>query len=48
MGACVVEWKAEGFAARLVRADSGFVIWTETMTGRFDDIIMVQDDIAAK
>jgi len=35
-------------AARLVRADSGFVIWTETYDRPFDDIIMVQDDIAAE
>ncbi len=35
-------------AARLVRADSGFVIWTETYDRPFDDIIMVQDDIAGE
>jgi len=35
-------------AARLVRADDGFVIWTETYDRPFDDIIMVQDDIAGE
>jgi TolB-like protein len=35
-------------AARLVRADSGFVIWTETYDRPFDDVIMVQDDIAGE
>jgi TolB-like protein len=32
--------------ARLVRADSGFVVWTETYDRPFSDLIMVQDDIA--
>jgi len=35
-------------AARLVRADSGYVIWTEMYDRPFDDIIMVQDDIAGE
>jgi transcriptional activator of cad operon len=35
-------------AARLVRVDSGYVIWTETYDRPFDDIIMVQDDIAGE
>lgn len=35
-------------AARLVRAENGFVIWTETYDRPFDDIIMVQDDIAGE
>jgi transcriptional activator of cad operon len=35
-------------AARLIRADNGYVIWTETYDRPFDDILMVQDDIANK
>ena len=35
-------------AARLIRADNGYVIWTETYDRPFDDILMVQDDIAKK
>ena len=35
-------------AARLVRAESGYVIWSETYDRPFDDIIMVQDDIAGE
>jgi transcriptional activator of cad operon len=35
-------------AARLIRADNGYVMWTETYDRPFDDIIMVQDDIANK
>ena len=35
-------------AARLIRADNGYVIWTETYDRPFDDILMVQDDIAGK
>jgi TolB-like protein/DNA-binding winged helix-turn-helix (wHTH) protein len=35
-------------AARLVRADSGFVIWSETYNRRLDDILQVQDDIAGE
>jgi TolB-like protein/DNA-binding winged helix-turn-helix (wHTH) protein len=33
-------------AARLVRADSGFVVWSETIDTRTDDMLRVQDDIA--
>jgi transcriptional activator of cad operon len=33
-------------AARLVRADDGYVAWSETYDRPFDDILMVQDDIA--
>jgi TolB-like protein/DNA-binding winged helix-turn-helix (wHTH) protein len=33
-------------AARLVRADNGFVIWTEAYDRPTGDILMVQDDIA--
>jgi transcriptional activator of cad operon len=34
--------------ARLIRADNGFVIWSETYDRPFDDILMVQDDIAGE
>jgi TolB-like protein len=35
-------------AARLVRADNGFVIWTEAYDRPSGDILMVQDDIAGQ
>ena len=35
-------------AARLVRADSGFVVWTETYDRPMDDSLVVQDDIAGE
>lgn len=35
-------------AARLIRADNGYVMWTETYDRAFDDILTVQDDIANK
>jgi transcriptional activator of cad operon len=35
-------------SARLVRAETGFVVWTETYDRPFDDILMVQDEIAGK
>ena len=35
-------------SARLVRADSGFVVWTETYDRRMDDSLKVQDDIAGE
>jgi transcriptional activator of cad operon len=35
-------------AARLIRADNGYVVWTETYDRSFDDILMVQDDIASE
>jgi TolB-like protein/DNA-binding winged helix-turn-helix (wHTH) protein len=35
-------------AARLIRADNGYVVWSETYDRRFDDILMVQDDIAGE
>jgi len=35
-------------AARLVRADNSFVVWTETYDRPFGDLIMVQDDIAGE
>lgn len=35
-------------AARLIRAESGNVVWSDTYDRPFDDILMVQDDIAAQ
>ena len=35
-------------AARLIRADSGYVVWSETYDRPFDDILVVQDDIAGE
>jgi TolB-like protein/DNA-binding winged helix-turn-helix (wHTH) protein len=35
-------------AARLIRADNGYVAWSETYDRPFDDILMVQDDIAGE
>ena len=35
-------------AARLVRAENGYVIWSESYDRPLDDILMVQDDIAAE
>ncbi|HXN65023.1 MAG TPA: winged helix-turn-helix domain-containing protein [Candidatus Acidoferrales bacterium] len=35
-------------AARLIRADTGYVVWSETYDRKFDDILMVQDDIASQ
>jgi transcriptional activator of cad operon len=35
-------------ATRLVRADSGYIIWSETYDRPFNDILMVQDDIAGE
>jgi transcriptional activator of cad operon len=35
-------------AARLVRAETGFVVWTETYERPFGDILMVQDEIAGE
>jgi len=35
-------------AARLVLADNGYVIWSETYDRPFTDILMVQDDIAGE
>jgi transcriptional activator of cad operon len=34
--------------ARLIRADNGYVVWTETYDRPFDDILLVQDDIASE
>jgi transcriptional activator of cad operon len=35
-------------AARLIRADNGYVAWSETYDRPFNDILMVQDDIAGE
>jgi transcriptional activator of cad operon len=35
-------------AARLVRADTGFVAWSQTYDRPFNDLLMVQDDIAGE
>lgn len=35
-------------AARLVRAENGYVLWTETYDRPFTDIVMVQDEIAGE
>lgn len=35
-------------AARLVRADSGFVVWSETYDRPVDDTLKIQDDIAGE
>jgi TolB-like protein len=33
---------------RLIRADNGYVVWSETYDRPFNDILMVQDDIAGE
>jgi transcriptional activator of cad operon len=35
-------------AARLIRPDNGFVVWSETYDRRWDDMLAVQDDIAGE
>ena len=35
-------------AARLVQANNGYVIWSETYDRPFHDLLMVQDDIAGE
>ena len=35
-------------AARLIRADDGYVVWSETYDRPWDDKLMVQDDIAGE
>jgi transcriptional activator of cad operon len=35
-------------ASRLVRADNGYVVWSETYDRPFHDLLMVQDDIAGE
>jgi transcriptional activator of cad operon len=34
--------------ARLIRADNGYVVWSETYDRPFADVLMVQDDIAGE
>ena len=34
--------------ARLIRADNGYIVWSESYDRPFDDILMVQDDIAGE
>ena len=34
--------------ARLTRADNGYVVWSQTYDRPFDDLLMVQDDIAGE
>ncbi|MGA2428283.1 MAG: winged helix-turn-helix domain-containing protein [Candidatus Acidiferrum sp.] len=34
--------------ARLIRADNGYIVWSETYDRPFHDILMVQDDIAGE
>jgi TolB-like protein len=34
--------------ARLIRADNGYVVWSETYDRPFNDILKVQDDIAGE
>jgi transcriptional activator of cad operon len=53
-----VEWVLDGsvrksgarlrVAARLVRGDNGYVVWSEAYDRRLDDVLMVQDDIASE
>jgi transcriptional activator of cad operon len=35
-------------AARLIRADNGYIVWSETYDRPFTDLFMVQDDIAGE
>jgi TolB-like protein len=35
-------------AARLIRADNGYVVWSEAYDRPVDDLLMVQDDIAGQ
>lgn len=35
-------------ATRLIRAETGYVVWSETYDRPFNDILMVQDDIAGE
>jgi transcriptional activator of cad operon len=35
-------------AARLIRADNGFVVWSETYDRPSDDVLKIQDDIAGE
>ena len=35
-------------AARLMRADDGYIVWSDSYDRPFNDILMVQDDIAGE
>jgi len=35
-------------AARLIRANSGYVVWSETYDRSLDDVLTVEDDIAGE
>jgi hypothetical protein len=35
-------------AARLIRAENGYVVWSETYDRRLEDILTVQEDIAGE
>ncbi len=35
-------------AARLIRADNGYIVWSETYDRPWDDILKIQDDIAGE
>jgi TolB-like protein/DNA-binding winged helix-turn-helix (wHTH) protein len=35
-------------ASRLIRADNGYIVWSETYDRPFHDLLMVQDDIAGE
>ena len=35
-------------SARLVRADDGFIVWSQTYDRPLDDVLMIQEDIAAE
>jgi len=35
-------------AARLIRADSGYVVWSDTYDRPWDNLLQVQDDIAGE
>jgi len=35
-------------AVRMCRADNGYIVWSETYDRPFDDVLMVQDDIAGE
>jgi transcriptional activator of cad operon len=35
-------------ASRLIRADNGYIVWSETYDRPYHDLLMVQDDIAGE
>jgi len=48
VGACGSRAPGCGWMRDLIRADNGYVVWSETYDRPFDDILMVQDDIAGE